>query len=175
MIVGEFEVCNDRRDVDMSYVNFADSRYECPGCGCLTDSLKRYTFIRGVFLIFGFGWNYVAVAGCPRCMRRFLIKWGSVSLLTMNFLWPALVLPVLITRYASTYRRGHNLAEKSFLLQSVGMVAQLGIIGGTMLATLAILLMLFGSFPQWGFLSTLLGASVLAIGTMVVLGTLADV
>ncbi len=158
----------------MSYVNFADNRYECPGCGCLTDSLKRYTLIRGVFLIFGFGWNYVAVARCPGCMRRFLIKWGSVSLLTMNFLWPALVLPFLMTRYASTFRHGHNLAAKSLFVQSAGILAQLGIIGGAMLATLTILLMLFGSFPEWGLLSSLLGASVLAIGAMVVLGTFAD-
>ena len=158
----------------MSYVNFADSRYQCPGCGCLTDSPKRYTFMRGVFLIYGMGWNYVTVVACPRCMRRYLVKWGLTSLLTMNFLWPALILPYLVTRYASTFRRGDNFVGKSLLKHSAGIVAQLGIIGGTMFATLAILLMLFDSSSNLGFLSTILGASVLAFGAMVVLGTFAD-
>ena len=172
---GELGVYNDTIDVDMSCATFADGRYECPRCRCLTDSLKRYIFMRGVFLIFGSGWNHVAVVCCPCCMRRFLIKWVLVSLLTMNLLWPIAVLPVFITRYVSTFRRGHNLAQKTFWIQSVGIVAQLGIIGGTMVATVAIISMLFGSSPEWGFSSTLLGGAVLAIGVMVVLGTRADI
>lgn len=68
---------------------------ECPECGRMTDSLKQATlFNKLLFLMVYTRWQTVRYTCCPECMRKHIAEHSASTLLSANFLWPLLVLPI---------------------------------------------------------------------------------
>jgi hypothetical protein len=87
----------------------------CPVCGADTDSLKTFDFPHVVFLVIAHSHRVERVTACPGCLRRYLLRWGSLSVVTANLLWPVLIFPLLISRLFASFLPGHRTAKKSIL------------------------------------------------------------
>jgi hypothetical protein len=60
--------------------------YPCPDCGQLTDSLKRYQFVKWFLIFLAVAvWRSQAHIACPACMRRYVWR-RSLVLIPVNFL-----------------------------------------------------------------------------------------
>jgi hypothetical protein len=92
----------------------------CPHCGIQTDSLKTFEFPQLVFLLFAYSYRIDRVTACPRCLRAYLARWGALSALTANIVWPVLVFPLFVSRLFSSLLNGHTSRTKSFLKKFCG-------------------------------------------------------
>jgi hypothetical protein len=89
------------------------SAVRCPCCGQATESLKTYPLLLFTCLIVVVSAQRESVTGCPRCVRRLLLKWGGFEILAANVAWPFVILPLLVFRVLTSYRTGHTDTETS--------------------------------------------------------------
>lgn len=81
----------------------------CPQCGKPTDSLKQATlFHKLLFLMIFTQWQTAKYTCCPECMRKNIAKRTAITLITGNFLWPFLVLPLHGYHLYKSYQPGHS-------------------------------------------------------------------
>ncbi len=82
---------------------------ECPECGRMTDSLKQATlFNKLLFLMIYTQWQMVTYTCCPQCMRKHIANRSAATLITGNFIWPILALPLHGFHLYKSYQRGHS-------------------------------------------------------------------
>jgi hypothetical protein len=81
---------------------------DCPVCGQPTGNLKCYRMGLVTFFCFALAWSVDDELGCPRCIRRKLLGFTLVNLLTANVLWPALILPVSVIHLVASFWPGHS-------------------------------------------------------------------
>ncbi len=146
----------------------------CPTCREPTDSLKQYEFY-WITLFFGhFSTRRERFAGCPRCMRRYLVFWGLASLVTSNLFWPFAVVPKLLPRFVATFRRGRSVATNSLGWVLARDLAQMGVMGSVVFGVVSGLFLTLA--PPEGWLMTLLfGASLASLAVFIGIGAAADV
>src|SRR5262249_25141710 len=85
----------------------ADELVPCPTCGRATDSVKHYYFPAGTFLLIAFSIGRRLVGGCPGCVRSQLLVLAARQVITLNVVWPVVVLPTLLLWLVSSCQRGH--------------------------------------------------------------------
>ena len=94
---------------------------ECPKCGRKTDSLKCYSYphlllFLGVYISYEFRREVC----CPHCMRKVIgIRYFTYNIITGNFFWLLLGLPMGIWKLCSSYTKGHSTSVKEILLQNI--------------------------------------------------------
>lgn len=88
----------------------------CSECGKLTNSLKQATiFNKLLFLIVHTRWQTVTYTCCPECMRKHIANRSAATLITGNFLWPILVLPLHGYHLYNSYQPGHSKAIRDII------------------------------------------------------------
>lgn len=88
-----------------------DSEITCPVCGRKTDSIKRFTMFKEcLFLICYTRWRMVTYTCCPDCMRKKILDEGvfTSKIITANFLWLVLILPIAIIQLFLCSQKGHS-------------------------------------------------------------------
>ncbi len=88
---------------------------DCPMCGQSTGNLKCYEMGIVLFYLFGVSWNYADELGCPGCIRRKLLAFTLINVLTTNVLWPLVVLPHNLALLLSSFKAGHSLKVAEYL------------------------------------------------------------
>ena len=87
------------------------SEITCPICGRKSDSIKRYKMFRHcLFLICYTQWQTVTYTCCPDCMRKKILDEGifTSKIITANFLWLILILPLSIIQLFMCNQKGHS-------------------------------------------------------------------
>lgn len=85
--------------------------FRCPECGKTTNSLKQAKlFNKLLFLMIYTQWQTVTYTCCPECMRRHILNRSAATLLTGNFLWPIVALPLHGYHLYKSYQPGHSKA-----------------------------------------------------------------
>ena len=68
----------------------------CPDCGQLTDSLKRYHFVKWFVILLAFAiWKPVVHIACPACMRKRLWRTSLLNIVPINLLLSAVWLTMV--------------------------------------------------------------------------------
>jgi hypothetical protein len=153
--------------------------YACPRCRQSTSSLKRHDFPQVIFALLFRQTESKTITACPRCLRRYLLGWGALSLVTANLVWPIAIAPLLICRFIASFRRGHYLGEASAWKSVLGAIAVVGLViccvtAGLTGAILVLALVLATPESMYPVLM-IFGSCVTAMIVFGILGAIADV
>jgi hypothetical protein len=96
--------------MDENYYTYENVPLECPECGQISQSIKRYTLPDYIIFIgIAAFWQKVTYTCCPKCMlKHILFKCFTYNIIAANFLYPFLVLPWGIISLIRNTTDGHS-------------------------------------------------------------------
>ncbi|MBM3994745.1 MAG: hypothetical protein FJ303_11415 [Planctomycetes bacterium] len=85
-----------------------DGPLPCPQCSESTDSLKYYSVPFVLFFWIAGTWSLRNEIGCPSCIRKSILLYGLINIVTANLLWPFIILPWTLINLARSFTSGHS-------------------------------------------------------------------
>ncbi len=80
----------------------------CPRCGKPSDSVKCFRMGTIIFIFIAWSVQSKDEVGCPSCIRRAILSFALINLISANVLWPFIILPMSVFHLIRSYMKGHS-------------------------------------------------------------------